>query len=273
MVSEFIKRTISGTIYVILILGALLSGKHVYFSLLLILNTLGLIEFYRITSNKPINLLSVNGILSGTIIITGFHLYYIGIFNSLFFLAIIILSVFVLFFFVLNNQYTFSDMAKVLTGLIYISLPLALSLAINYTGSGSYNPYVMIMVFALIWTNDTGAYLVGIAIGKHKIWPSISPKKSWEGFAGGLLITVLIVFLLNKWLQLIGFSPLTLLGLALITGLFSVLGDFMESAIKRYANMKDSGNIIPGHGGVLDRIDSLICVTPFVFLYLQCLIL
>jgi phosphatidate cytidylyltransferase len=195
----------------------------------------------------------------------------LGIFNVLFLLAILVISAFVLFFFVLNNTYSFSEIAIVLASLIYIPLPLALSMAINFADASSYNPYFMIAVFALIWANDTGAYLTGIAIGKHKIWPSISPKKTWEGFIGGLLVSIVIAFVLNKWAALELFSFIQLLGLALITGLFGVFGDFIESAIKRNANIKDSGNLLPGHGGILDRIDSLLCVSPFVFIYLQCL--
>ena len=128
---------------------------------------------------------------------------------------------------------------------------------IYYTSTTT--PLLLLTVFVAIWANDTGAYLAGSTFGKHKLFPSVSPKKSWEGFFGGFVASIIAAGLLLGW------KPSSLVFGAVIS-IAATWGDLFESMIKRQVGVKDSGNIIPGHGGILDRIDSLLLVLPFVAL-------
>ena len=129
----------------------------------------------------------------------------------------------------------------------------------------SYHFRLIIGTFILIWTNDTFAYIVGKSIGKHKLFEKISPKKTFEGFFGGLIFSVLIAVIVAKYYFDNGFIYWIIT--AIIISVFGTIGDLVESKFKRVANVKDSGNIMPGHGGLLDRLDSIIFVSPFLFLF------
>jgi phosphatidate cytidylyltransferase len=134
---------------------------------------------------------------------------------------------------------------------------------------GGYNPKIIIGIFILIWTNDTFAYIVGKSLGKHKLLERISPKKTIEGFIGGLVFTMLASYLLSCFFTF--FSASTWIITGIFVGLFGTIGDLIESKFKRSAGVKDSGKIMPGHGGILDRLDSVIFVVPFLYLFYQIL--
>ena len=132
---------------------------------------------------------------------------------------------------------------------------------------GKYNPYIIIGILILIWVNDSFAYIIGKNFGKTKLFERISPRKTIEGFIGGIVFSIIISLLLAKYIS----TELTItnwLILAIITSTLGTLGDLIESKFKRQANIKDSGNIMPGHGGILDRLDSLFFVAPFLYFYL-----
>jgi phosphatidate cytidylyltransferase len=133
-------------------------------------------------------------------------------------------------------------------------------------GTG-YNYKIIFVLFVLIWSNDTFAYIVGKSIGKKKLFPSISPKKTVEGFLGGLVFTILAGIIIHEIMGI--FSTLFLIFLAILIGVFGTIGDLVESKFKRTAHVKDSGKIMPGHGGILDRFDSVIFVAPFVLLLVK----
>ena len=130
--------------------------------------------------------------------------------------------------------------------------------------------WLLLALFVLIWVNDTGAFLVGIMLGKHRLFERISPKKSWEGFIGGVAVTVAVAFALDRWCNdffQVPDLPLWV-GLSVVVAIASTLGDLVESLLKRTVGVKDSGKLMPGHGGILDRIDSLLMVSPAVLAYL-----
>ena len=135
--------------------------------------------------------------------------------------------------------------------------------------------HLLLAMFIMIWLNDTGAFCVGSLIGKHKLIPRVSPKKSWEGFIGGMVFAIASGFVFKfgfpQYFESISLSGLC--GLGAVVGAFATWGDLVESLIKRTLGVKDSGNILPGHGGILDRIDSLLLVVPASVLYLTALIL
>lgn len=159
-----------------------------------------------------------------------------------------------------------------LFSLVYVIIPLVLIHFIGLTyaepAGFTYHPAIIMFMFILTWTFDTFAYLIGKSIGKHKIMPSISPKKSWEGFAGGFIFTLLISYLINPLFVFKNsqFNPYIF---AMILPFTATLGDFLESHFKRQAGVKDSGKFIPGHGGMLDRMDAFMITIPILYIYLK----
>jgi len=149
--------------------------------------------------------------------------------------------------------------------LIHVTLPLTLMYLISTMGE-EYDYTINLGIIFLIWTNDTMAYLIGITFGKHPLFPRISPKKSWEGFTGGLVFTIAISQLLSYYWPTLDNINWAILGI--ITIIAGVFGDLVESMMKREANIKDSGTLLPGHGGVLDRFDSLLLVMPFAYVFI-----
>ena len=157
----------------------------------------------------------------------------------------------------------------------YIILPFVFITKISF-GIKDYNPKIIIGLFLLIWTNDTFAYIVGKSIGKNKLFERISPKKTIEGFVGGIAFAIFAGYLISKYYikakpEFSQQSILIWTSIATIVGIFGTIGDLIESKFKRIAGVKDSGNIMPGHGGVLDRLDSVIFVAPIIFLFYQIL--
>ena len=159
--------------------------------------------------------------------------------------------------------------------MIFVALPCGImTMFYNETLMGTDKGWVLLMfAFLLIWVNDIFAYLTGVSIGRHKLFPRISPKKTIEGSIGGTIFTMLFAYVLNRFVLNVFFfdnymSDMQVLFLALGVVVFGTLGDLTESMMKRHAGVKDSGNIIPGHGGILDRFDATFMAMPFVFLYL-----
>jgi phosphatidate cytidylyltransferase len=143
-------------------------------------------------------------------------------------------------------------------------------------GVNDYNPKIIIGLFILVWTNDTFAYIVGKSIGKNKLYEKISPKKTIEGFIGGIVFALIAGYLISKYYikaspQFSEKSIIIWCSIALIVGVVGTIGDLIESKFKRIAGVKDSGKIMPGHGGILDRLDSVIFVAPIIFLFYQIL--
>lgn len=184
----------------------------------------------------------------------------------------------IIYLLILISSTTFIKRSDILHGIIYstfgqlyITMPICLLMLISYsipygyTGNG-YGNILVLALFVFLWVNDTAAYFIGSLIGKHKLIEHISPKKSIEGFIAGVFFTALSS-LIFAWLYP-DFSIVFWIGFALVVSLFGTLGDLFESLIKRTSLVKDSGNLIPGHGGILDRIDSLLVAIPAAFLYL-----
>jgi len=154
---------------------------------------------------------------------------------------------------------------------LYIALPLSLTNIVLFDTNGSYIPNTLLSMFIILWSCDVGAYVFGISFGQkngHKLFPSISPKKSWEGFIGGL-ISALITGIILYYVHLIPFSITHILALSTIIFTFGVFGDLVESLFKRNFGVKDSGNIMPGHGGLLDRFDSALLAFPIAIAYIK----
>jgi len=152
--------------------------------------------------------------------------------------------------------------SNLIKGVIGIIIFINFWVAINILRQTSLGPVLLIFVFLLVWSVDTGAFFVGRQMGNKKLIPRVSPNKTWEGLIGGLVLCILVAVIYAFARHLRGLSFLMLIILAVITGIFSVVGDLYESMLKRQANVKDSGNIFPGHGGILDRLDSALAALP-----------
>ena len=157
------------------------------------------------------------------------------------------------------------NIASTIMGVVYLALPMALILFVPQLLVGKWSPWALLSVIAIIWVNDISAYLVGVTLGKHRLCERISPKKSWEGFFGGLIGAVAAAVLFG---HLAGGSLLVWGGLGLVASLSGVAGDLVESLFKREVDVKDSGRMMPGHGGFLDRFDALYIAVPYMFVYL-----
>jgi phosphatidate cytidylyltransferase len=175
------------------------------------------------------------------------------------------------FFFVLipiielyqKSERPFENIALLILPIIYISVPFAL-MNITYSGQGA---KIVLAFFIFVWASDVGAYCFGMLLGKHKLFPRISPQKSWEGFFGGI-ITAIVVSILVSHFMFDGKNLQHWLIVSVITSVFGTLGDLVESMLKRSVGIKDSGKIMPGHGGMLDRFDAVLLAFPVVFVYM-----
>lgn len=263
---EFTKRTISGFLFISIILTSIFLSKYSFFSLLLIILIFTLGEFYVLLEKQKLNPRKHTGIIVAalffifnTFIATGFLDHKLLLINILIPLIIGSITLF-------HKPQTFTtSFSSSLFGLIYILLPLSLFVFVSEL-PGKYNPQLVSGIFIIIWANDSFAYLSGVLLGRHKIFPSVSPKKTWEGFIGGMLLTIASSLVLSKFFSFL--SIYEWMSLAFIIIATGSLGDFIESAIKRNAGVKDSGTFMPGHGGFFDRFDSLLFALPFSFIYL-----
>jgi len=264
--NELLKRTLSGVGFVLIMLFAIWFHEISFFILLTLIFSLGTNEFIKlICRNKKMPVIIVTTVTG--ILILGLNFLIAGTFISSTYLIINFLLFFatpLILLFFRPNSFSGAYVTS-LTSLLYMALPLSLMVYITFM-PGGYEPLLITAYFILLWTFDSFAYIFGRILGKHKILPSISPKKSWEGFAGGIIFILIVAILLHRLASLM--DLLHWMIIALIVAITGTAGDFAESAIKRKSGVKDSGNLIPGHGGIMDRFDAVFMSVPFVFLYL-----
>jgi phosphatidate cytidylyltransferase len=260
--NNFWQRALTGTVFVGVIVGLTLWNQYAFLALLAIITLGGLYEFYKIVFEGRLKWIHYVFMAIGVAVLA-IRVY--GITGYLYIFAFIfaISAIYVL----LSKERKWKHIGYLISGILYISLPLLLFLTqvSGYhdwycIGREAYNPLLALNLFVLIWSSDTFAYITGRAFGKHKLFESVSPGKTWEGFIGGTLLTVALSFLLaNQW----NIPYSVNIAVALCTVIFGTLGDLVESMLKREFNIKDSGKILPGHGGFLDRFDALLISLPF----------
>lgn len=260
-----IQRSVSGTIYVLLILGSLLVHELIFVSVFLMLGVLATLEFAAIKIHehvKPANLVL-------PILFTGFfimsYLKAAGIIRpesvTLIMVAVMLLLIYHIFW---PENGTRSFLHHDALGFLYIVLPFSLAPYLIFQ-NGEFSGFIVLCMFLIIWVNDIMAYVIGILLGRHKLYPRISPKKSWEGFIGGVVFSGLAGFLIHVFTGH-GTHSFWIL-YSIVIAVFSSLGDLFESMLKRQAGVKDTGNILPGHGGILDRVDSALFAIPVTYLF------
>lgn len=291
--NETLKRSISGAIYIILLIVSILFSTESFITLFGIFLVIAAYEFCNLVQlKKTLPLLLVSVFYTSVALVSYYKLetenflnsilaenvnlsVNVESLNSVLLVITLMVSIKCIIFLFDNNAQIISKTSKYIYLLGYITLPFIFITKISF-GIRGYNPKIIIGLFILVWTNDTFAYLVGKSIGKHKLFERISPKKTIEGFFGGLFFAIFAGYLISKLYirPNPSFSEKSIIiwaTIAFIVGVFGTIGDLIESKFKRIAGIKDSGKIMPGHGGILDRLDSVIFVAPIVFLFYQIL--
>ncbi|WP_333600280.1 phosphatidate cytidylyltransferase [Flavobacterium sp.] len=262
--STTLTRAISGAVYVLLLIGATLYSPYSFLLLFGLLLVFSVVEFCKLIHLKPILPL-----LLATVAFILFNLNNTVKTNEILLLiAALLVSFRALFFLFEKHSKPLLQNSKYVFLIGYLIIPIIIFTKIPFIAN-EYHPKVIISILVLIWTNDTFAYLVGRSIGKNKLFERVSPKKTIEGFVGGLFFSMIAGFLLGQFY--IDESIIQWIIIAVLVSTFGTLGDLIESKFKRNAGVKDSGNIMPGHGGFLDRLDSIIFAAPFVYLFYQIL--
>ncbi|HOP59436.1 MAG TPA: phosphatidate cytidylyltransferase [Bacteroidales bacterium] len=275
--NNFFRRTLTGAWIVIFTLGGFWLHPLSFFLTGLIILTGSMLEYYKIIQGSGAKPRIIPGIMSG---MTSYIIAALAAAGYLpvRWLVLLIIPVPVIMITELfrKENKPFDSLAHTFFPFLYIVLPFVLLpfSAFLYEGLNplinmpdlSFSPGLVIGFFILLWANDTGAYLTGITFGRHRLMERISPKKSWEGFIGGVLISVVVAWVLSDWLGVVTRGHW--LVIAAIVSFAGTCGDLVESMLKRSMGVKDSGSVLPGHGGFLDRFDSAIISFPLVFLFI-----
>lgn len=279
--NNLIKRSISGVAFAAVMLAALLTNKYVFGGVMLFALIVMMYEFLKMTCGDEYKYSQILSILSGVILFSLIFLYRGFGFPG----RLVILAFVPVFILMINSLYVkdktrFDKFANLYTAILYIAVPWSMLNFAVFSPDGTFNGKLLLSFFCIIWGSDVGAYCFGMALGQkygRKLFPSISPKKSWIGFWGGMLTAVGVsialyytgVFPLAEDRSV--FNLLHCIAIAILLDIAGVYGDLIESQWKRHYNVKDSGTLIPGHGGLLDRFDSALIAIPIGIIYLVAL--
>lgn len=268
---EILVRTLSGVLYISIIIFAMFTSREWFMGLFFVLAVITLSEYLK--------LIHLTSYLAYFLLAAAFYFLSYNVFEDNAVYLLLILSGFVNLFLLKDVLWTSKipmfEKKKYITVIFYIiSGFVFLTLIPVMNIDGRFMPEIIVAVFVLVWSNDTFAYLIGSKFGKHKLLERISPKKTIEGFVGGLLGALLAGFVIFKVLE--NYSPMDAekyplwvwIVMAIIVSVFGTIGDLIQSKFKRQAGVKDSGIIMPGHGGLYDRLDSIIYASPFVYAFL-----
>lgn len=269
--SNFAERLLTGILFVVVLLGSIFQSEvssSILFFVIILLCQREFYGFFKPTTVEPQKVIGISGGLA--FFATSVAAYQFGFSNTLFLIIPLIFLIFVIELF-RNKPNPIANISYTVMGIIYMSVPFTLlhELAYykNYAFAHTYNYEVIMGYFFILWANDTGAYLVGKNFGKTKLFERISPKKTWEGSIGGILLGLGVGYLNSLFFE--DLSTAMWLAVALIVVVFGSLGDLVESLFKRSLNIKDSGKLLPGHGGVLDRFDGIFISAPMVYAFLR----
>lgn len=278
MKNNFIQRAITGIIFVGVLIGCILGGPISFSLLFALITALTIHEFGVIISKQPdVEINKPICMLAGVFLFFGFA--YLGVMPGQ--TEILIPYLFLIIYLLVSELYLkkknpLNNWAYAMMSQIYIALSFAMLNVLAYHSIGNegelsnyqvqYNPILPLSIFIFTWINDTGAYCTGMLFGKHRLFERISPKKSWEGSIGGGVFSIIAAIVMAHYFP---FMPISIwIGLSLTVVVFGTLGDLTESLLKRTIGIKDSGNILPGHGGMLDRFDSTLMAVPAAVVYL-----
>jgi len=275
---NIVIRSISGVVFLVLMIGGLLLSPHAIAALLLFSITVMMYEYQKISMGADLRIARMLSIITGIALYTITYLH-VAFGLGIEYLYLIVMPASAIFISLLYDKLPGEEAVRdgyrtngnLITSIVYIAVPFSLVNFILFDQSGVYNPYILLSMFILLWSADVGAYIFGMAFGQkngHKLFPSVSPKKSWEGLLGGVVSALAISFVLHKT-ALLPFNLAHSLILAAIIVIFGAFGDLAESLFKRNFGVKDSGDIMPGHGGLLDRFDGALIAFPVAIAYIK----
>jgi len=271
---NLIIRTISGLLFLVIMVSAILYDHITFWAVSCIIVAIGMYEFFNLTIPKADAAQKSISMFAGIILLSFILVPPYEVFESLanFFLMIIVclFTLIPIIELYKKSEKPFENIALLVLPIIYIAVPFTF-LNFAYVAFDKRGFFVLAF-FIFVWASDVGAYCFGMLFGKHKLFPRISPKKSWEGFFGGIITAIVASILVSKFM----FSGESLhwmhwmhwIIISVITSVFGVFGDLVMSMLKRSAGVKDSGNIMAGHGGILDRFDAVFLAFPVVFVYM-----
>lgn len=261
-------RAITGFFFIIVMIGSHLLGHYVFGLFYMLLSAFCLWEFYGLVKKAGIKPNIQSGLLNGVLIYAVFALITYSSNTDakklLFLLPVTLSAIFIQELFKKSDA-PFTNIGYTYLGIIFTIVPFTFFHALAYIG-GTFNFHYPLAFFIMLWANDTGAYLVGSKFGRTKLFERHSPKKTWEGLIGGIIIAAIAAYVIHIYYTEIGLDHL--IWMALIISCFGTTGDLIESMFKRSIDVKDSGGILPGHGGLLDRFDGLLIAAPIVYAYL-----
>ncbi len=266
---ELALRSLTGAIIVLSIVGSILLSKFTFAGLFLVTTVLGTYEFYKTLSNTNYRAQTIFGTIISGILYIIVALIALGYLNALY------LSIVLVLFFIIpirelyrDSKYPIPNISITIFGILYVGLTFGMLNFLFYHGfKGEETFHFILAFFIIIWTSDTFAYLTGISIGKHRLFERISPKKSWEGFFGGLIAASIVGYVFSIYYS--DLNTITWIAYAFTISIASVYGDLIQSMFKRSLNIKDSGNILPGHGGILDRFDGVFVAVPVAIVFIM----
>jgi phosphatidate cytidylyltransferase len=260
-------RAITGFFFVAVMLASVLFGAYAFTLFFLMLSLFSLHEFYGLVKTEAVEPQKISGLLLALSLYGPLAFYYLKGEPLTYLLICVPVAVCVIISELFRNKpQPFHNIAYTLLGVLFAAVPFCFFYGMAFH-DGAYSSHYPLAFLILLWASDTGAYLAGTRLGKHKLFEKHSPKKTWEGFGGGLLTSLLAAWILSLYfLELPVYHWLAVSLIIVIAGTF---GDLSESMLKRSLSAKDSGSLLPGHGGLLDRFDGLLLAAPLVFVYLQ----
>lgn len=268
--NDLAQRTVTGCIYVALLIAGTAIHPIVFAVIFTVMLFLTQLEFYQLVESAGSSPRKYAGLILGVLLFaTCFGMVHGFIPQNAFLIFIPVLTILFLFETFRDNSKEIQNSAVTLTGFVYVAVPFSLLNFIvypHYPEKPEFFPWILMGVFFIVWVYDSMAYVVGSMFGKHKINEKISPNKTWEGFFAGAIFALIMGVLNAVIFQEPNIINWVIIAIIVIT--FGTLGDLFESKIKRKLNVKDSGSVLPGHGGLLDRLDSLLFVIPVIYVWL-----
>ncbi len=266
-------RAITGLVFIVVMLGSFFAGATVFSVFYGLLGLLCLQEFYGLLKKSGRQPNTVMGLINGLLIYGAFAAsFYFDtltgatlIHKAIFLLVLPLAAVFIQELF-RDLENPFANIGYTFLGLLFTLIPFTFFHTLGFVTNSGFNAHIPMGFLLMLWANDTGAYLVGRQFGRTKLFERHSPKKTWEGFIGGILISALAGYIISLYFHEMVWRQWV--SVAIIIGVVGTAGDLVESMLKRSINIKDSGGILPGHGGLLDRFDGLLLAAPVVFAYL-----
>jgi phosphatidate cytidylyltransferase len=259
------ERAITGVIFVAILISSLLLGKWSFALFFMLISLLSLDEFYKIVNKNEIKPNRIAGFLFGLTLLLLFAFFKIDLISLNHFLYLIPFMTLVFWWELYRKgERPFINIAYTFLGIIFTVIPFLFFINLGFL-DGEYNFHYPLGFLILLWASDTGAYLIGMSLGKRKLFERLSPKKTWEGFFGGMAFSALAALILSQYF--VGVEMWQWLVSSLLIVVFGTYGDLSESMLKRSYQIKDSGNLLPGHGGLLDRFDGLLLAAPLVYAF------